>query len=118
MGNMLQQLTYPGPFPDVDGVPKFDSHFGFSGEPLPVSEEVLIAAKIPKNKRDYCAHLLIDLFACQRKEWPVPQRCTKELHNYDKCQYDDLTLRMKEYERERRLLNRELRKQKAAQAAA
>ncbi|CAK9815388.1 NADH dehydrogenase [ubiquinone] 1 beta subcomplex subunit 7 [Anthophora quadrimaculata] len=122
MGNMVQQLVHPEPFPSADGVPHFDSHYGFSGQrkkrEIPVSKEALIAAKIPEWKRDYCVHLLIDLLACQREKFPFTQNCPTELHHYDQCEYDDFVLRMKEYERERRLLAREHRKQRAAQAVA
>ncbi|CAK9831897.1 NADH dehydrogenase [ubiquinone] 1 beta subcomplex subunit 7 [Anthophora retusa] len=122
MGNMLQQLVHPEPFPGLDGVPHFDTHYGFSGErkkrEVPVSKEVMIAAKIPRVKRDYCVNFLIDLLACQRKKFPYTQNCRTELHKFDQCQYDDFVLRMKEYERERRLLAREYRKERAAKAAA
>ncbi|CAK9797099.1 NADH dehydrogenase [ubiquinone] 1 beta subcomplex subunit 7 [Anthophora plagiata] len=123
MGNMVQQLVHPEPFPSADdGVSKYDPHYGFSGErkkrEIPVPKEVLIAAKIPKAKRDYCVHFLLDLMTCQRKKFPFPQNCRTELHHYDQCQYEDFVLRMKEYERERRLLARDYRKERAAKAAA
>lgn len=40
--------------------------------------------------------------------------CSDLLHTHEKCEYEDHLMRMKEYEREKRLLKRKLRKEQAA----
>ena len=49
-------------------------------------------AKIDIGYRDFCAHLLIPLNACRRKNFYLPWRCEHERHAYEKCEY-------KEYQR-------------------
>ncbi|EFN76720.1 NADH dehydrogenase [ubiquinone] 1 beta subcomplex subunit 7 [Harpegnathos saltator] len=79
-----------------------------------VSEEDMIAAKIPLNKRDFCAHKYMDLLECQRHHYPFMLKCAHEKHEYHHCLADDAVLRLKEYERERRLLERKKRIQATA----
>ncbi|XP_068205824.1 NADH dehydrogenase [ubiquinone] 1 beta subcomplex subunit 7 isoform X2 [Palaemon carinicauda] len=79
------------------------------------TKEEMDSAKIPLENRDYCAHILIKHMACRDKVWPLTYKCAHEKHEYLNCQYDDYVLRMKEHERERRLLERA--KRKAAKAA-
>merc|ERR1719187_621885 len=56
----------------------------------------MVQAQVPMEYRDYCAHHYINYAKCQRtqKAW-------------QHCEFDDFIMRMKEYERERRLLQRE-----------
>jgi len=49
-------------------------------------------AKIDIGYRDFCAHLLIPLNACRRKNFYLPWKCEHERHAYEKCEY-------KEYQR-------------------
>ncbi|KAK1129257.1 hypothetical protein K0M31_020386 [Melipona bicolor] len=123
MGNSFQIMFSSDPFPKADTDPTFDPMFGFKGERKKrvepaITEEALIAAKVPTNLRDYCAHKYLDYQRCYMKEFPFVTRCHDEAHHYLQCEYDDDVLRAKEYERERRLRLRELRKQKALEAAA
>ncbi|KAK9889756.1 hypothetical protein WA026_007137 [Henosepilachna vigintioctopunctata] len=93
----------PSPLDD----PTFDPNLGFK---KPRTERVMIAtdeemrsAKIPLANRDYCAHKLIEFKACRKENWPFPVKCQHEKHAYLTCQYEDFIMRMKEYEREKRL---------------
>uniref|UniRef100_A0A8R2LVJ6 NADH dehydrogenase [ubiquinone] 1 beta subcomplex subunit 7 n=1 Tax=Bombyx mori TaxID=7091 RepID=A0A8R2LVJ6_BOMMO len=72
-------------------------------------EQDLISARIPVKYRDYCAHLLLDYNVCRYKHMPLLYRCAHERHAYLNCEQQDYVLRMKEFERERRLRERELR---------
>lgn len=72
-------------------------------------EEDLISAKIPHQNRDYCAHYLLDYQSCRYKNMPLLYKCAHERHAYLTCEKDDYIIRMKEFERERRLRLREKR---------
>ena len=53
--------------------------------------------------------------AFQRKYAPFAgHACAAARHTYEQCEYEDYLIRIKEYERERRLLQRMRRKQKKA----
>lgn len=52
-------------------------------------------AKIEIGYRDYCAHLLIPLNACRRKNFYLPWKCEHERHEYEKCEYLDYMRRVK-----------------------
>ncbi|XP_017883652.1 NADH dehydrogenase [ubiquinone] 1 beta subcomplex subunit 7 [Ceratina calcarata] len=118
MGNSVQKLVVWDPFPESLAPPNFDPQLGFPAQRKKrvslASEEDMVAAKIPQMYRDYCAHLYIDYARCFQKEFPMVQRCKKEVHHHQQCEYEDFVLRMKEYERERRLLIRQKRMQAAA----
>ena len=64
----------------------------------------------PKN-RDYCAHKYIELKACLKNTMPFYWNCWGKRHEYSDCLFDDLVLRMKEWERERRLNERAKKKE-------
>ncbi|XP_030031872.2 NADH dehydrogenase [ubiquinone] 1 beta subcomplex subunit 7-like [Manduca sexta] len=102
----------------MDDNPTYDSSvgFGFSrGERVMyVCEEDLISARIPPKYRDYCAHLLLDYSVCRYKNMPFLYRCHHEKHAYLNCEHADYVIRMKEFERERRLREREIRVLKQA----
>merc|ERR1711976_749523 len=68
------------------------------------------AAGLTEEQRDYCAHHLIDFYKCRRDKFPWVAGCKDIKHHWDTCQYNDFVLRMKEYEREKRLLKRAKRK--------
>ncbi|XP_048473797.1 NADH dehydrogenase [ubiquinone] 1 beta subcomplex subunit 7 [Rhincodon typus] len=63
-------------------------------------------AQLPLGQRDYCAHYLIKYLKCKRDMWPNFLECKHERHDWDYCEHEDYVMRMKEYERERRLLMR------------
>ncbi|CAJ0572258.1 unnamed protein product, partial [Mesorhabditis spiculigera] len=70
--------------------------------------------RLKPGQRDYCAHHLIDLMKCQTKNAPFAgHACDDQRGAWDKCEYEDHLMRIKEYERERRLLHRKQRKEHA-----
>jgi len=77
------------------------------------TEEEMEAAVLTADQRDYCAHTLIDLFKCRQEKFPWVVACKPLKHHYEECQYHDWVLRMKEFEREKRLLERRKRKRHA-----
>ncbi|XP_064094191.1 NADH dehydrogenase [ubiquinone] 1 beta subcomplex subunit 7-like [Macrobrachium nipponense] len=120
MGTALSHyLTDPNVTPDYTKGATFDPLYGFpegrKERAMVATVEEMDSAKIPLENRDYCAHLLIKHMACRQKVWPLAYKCAHEKHEYLNCEYDDYVLRMKEFERERRLLERA--KRKAAKAA-
>lgn len=56
---------------------------------MPVSEEDMIAAKIPHDKRDYCAHKYMELHECKRRFYPMMIKCAHERHEYQQCTVDE-----------------------------
>ena len=101
----------------LDDKPTFDEKAGFlykrSKREMVACNEHLISARIPVKYRDYCAHYLLDYQVCRYKHMPLLYKCHKERHAYLSCEKDDYILRMKEFERERRLREREIRIKKA-----
>merc|ERR1719228_1809486 len=67
----------------------------------------MVQAQVPMEYRDYCAHHYIHYAKCQRtqKSWQL-YKCDGEKHEWEHCEFDDFIMRMKEYERERRLRQR------------
>uniref|UniRef100_K4FY48 NADH dehydrogenase [ubiquinone] 1 beta subcomplex subunit 7 n=1 Tax=Callorhinchus milii TaxID=7868 RepID=K4FY48_CALMI len=95
--------------PDPNNLPTFDPHLGFPERKervMVASQQEMDDARIPLEQRDYCAHHLIMLLKCKRDNWPNFLACSHENHEWDSCQHQDYVMRMKEYERERRLLMR------------
>ncbi|XP_014780152.1 NADH dehydrogenase [ubiquinone] 1 beta subcomplex subunit 7 [Octopus bimaculoides] len=106
-GHVIFEFMHPELAPDHNNPPTFDPNLGF---PNGRKERVMIATQeelnelsIPLEKRDYCAHLYVKWLKCRQQNYPMCQRCHHEKHDYEQCEYDDFVLRMKEYERERRL---------------
>jgi len=96
-----------------------DPHYGFDDRKrkervMIATPEELESAKVPLEHRDYCAHKFIAFAKCRKDKFPLVYRCAHERHDWEVCQVDDYTIRMKEYERERRLLERKQRKEQAA----
>merc|ERR1719462_736558 len=70
----------------------------------------MVKAMLPLKHRDYCAHYYISYRKCKRDAGKFDfSACNHEKHEWEHCQYDDFVMRMKEYERERRLQSREAR---------
>ncbi|CAF9915538.1 MAG: hypothetical protein GOMPHAMPRED_000787 [Gomphillus americanus] len=63
-------------------------------EPRQATREEMSAARLPLAYRDSCAHLLIPLNKCRRKEWYLPWKCEDERHGYEKCQFNEYTKRV------------------------
>ncbi|KAI0990348.1 hypothetical protein GJ496_000241 [Pomphorhynchus laevis] len=120
MGNMAHKTSMgfkafmePQWYPNTDEPPTFDPLFGFPNgrkeREVPVLYSELRSKNVPLKSRDYCAHLYLEWNDCCIENFPFYFRCHGAKHNYGQCVYDDVILRMKEYERERRLLERERR---------
>lgn len=97
----------------MNDTPTFGPNVGFSFKrrerQMWVCEDHLISARIPPAHRDFCAHFLLDYHTCRYKHAPFMIRCAHEKHNYLNCEHADYVIRMKEFERERRLREREKR---------
>merc|ERR1712166_675017 len=74
---------------------------------MKVSMDEMMAERVDPAFRDYCAHMLIPLNQCRRKEWYLPWKCGPERHAYEKCEFDEYMSRMKDnvasQERQRKL---------------
>ncbi|KAK8379605.1 hypothetical protein O3P69_019511 [Scylla paramamosain] len=119
MGHMYSSLlSDPNVTPDYKTGPTFDPLYGFpegrKERVMLVTQEEMESVGLPVDKRDYCAHLAVKHRACREKVWPWAFKCGHERHEYLQCQHEDYVLRMKEYERERRLLERAKRKARKA----
>uniref|UniRef100_A0A1I8ETT0 NADH dehydrogenase [ubiquinone] 1 beta subcomplex subunit 7 n=1 Tax=Wuchereria bancrofti TaxID=6293 RepID=A0A1I8ETT0_WUCBA len=119
MGTRLSvSLEDPEVSPRTDRPPTFDPLYGFPKGRKPremkATWEEMDHWKLEFGDRDYCAHLLINLKKCQRQYAPFSHYyCTDDYHGWQNCEYEDHILRMKEFERERRLLKRASRKRAA-----
>merc|ERR1711902_78883 len=106
-------LDDKGLIPDADSQPTFDSHLGFKGKRkervMVATVEEIDAAGLRPEMRDFCAHKLIELYACVRKQTVISSlNCRNSANEYTHCQVDDQILRRKEFEREKRLRQRAL----------
>lgn len=52
-------------------------------------EEELISARIPPERRDYCAHKLLDYQVCRYKNMPMLYKCAHEKHDYLNCEHQE-----------------------------
>ncbi|OXA56269.1 NADH dehydrogenase [ubiquinone] 1 beta subcomplex subunit 7 [Folsomia candida] len=95
-----------------------EPNYGFEGKqrkervpPMTLAE--MASAKIEPKYRDFCVHKLTALKKCNKDNFPWTMPCANARHALFECQYEDYLIRMKEYERERRLLHRKQRKEAA-----
>ncbi|CAO2611111.1 NADH dehydrogenase [ubiquinone] 1 beta subcomplex subunit 7 [Lemmus lemmus] len=107
--------------PDPLQMPSFPPDYGFPER----KERVMVAtqqemndAQLTLQQRDYCAHYLIRLLKCKRDSFPNFLACKHEQHDWDYCEHLDYVKRMKEFERERRLLQRKKRRELKAKRVA
>ncbi|XP_061165969.1 NADH dehydrogenase [ubiquinone] 1 beta subcomplex subunit 7-like [Saccostrea echinata] len=113
-GAPFRDLWYgPELRPDWRKEPSFDPNIGFpNGRKIrdpKVSPEELDAYNIPMKRRDYCAYQFIKFLQCQRSYNYPYTPCDPVFQDFEACEHEDFVLRMKEYERERRLMVREQR---------
>ncbi|BET00119.1 unnamed protein product [Nesidiocoris tenuis] len=116
MGNLQAGIDYklhPDVVPHPNQKSKWDPNYGFES---PRKEKVMIAteeemhsAKIALEDRDFCAHHLIDYKKCYHDKFPFVNRCHHEKHVYLNCRYAEFVDTIKDYERERRLMERQKR---------
>lgn len=120
MGNTWNAYKNPSAIPDIFSKPTFDPNYGFSEGRKPreakVTEEEMLIAGLKPEERDYCAHELIRYRKCISEHYFGYFSCADAHHAWHACEREDTVLRMKEYERERRLLERQQRKEAAASA--
>ncbi|GLH03287.1 Putative ubiquinone oxidoreductase ndufb7/b18 subunit [Gryllus bimaculatus] len=99
----------PSPLKDTVFDPEFGFPNGRKEREMIATVEEMNSAKLAMKDRDYCAHLLLKFRACRADVYPFVVKCAHEKHAYLTCEYEDYVLRMKEFERERRLLARKKR---------
>ncbi|MGH0155868.1 UNVERIFIED_CONTAM: hypothetical protein FKN15_034782 [Acipenser sinensis] len=114
-------VTNPDTEPDPLKPAGFAPDLGFAerkerGKLMVATQEQMNAAQLPVEQRDYCAHHLLKLMKCKRDNWPNFLACKHERHDWDYCEHQDYVMRMKEFERERRLLMRKKRIEEAQAA--
>ncbi len=56
---------------------------------MKVSDDELALNQIPLRARDVCAHLLLEMKRCQRREMYLPWKCEHEKHNYEACKLSE-----------------------------
>lgn len=56
---------------------------------MKISKKELADAKVPLHLRDYCAHLVVPLMECQRKNYYLPWKCKHERHDWEVCEYTE-----------------------------
>jgi len=109
--NGVSLYFHPDVTPHPLKEPKNDPLLGFDNgrkeRSVKTSEQEMYSAKIPIADRDYCIDYLMTFRDCRKDNWPYAANCEHEKHAYLTCQYEDYVNRMKEYERERRLMVRE-----------
>ncbi|XP_071121512.1 NADH dehydrogenase [ubiquinone] 1 beta subcomplex subunit 7-like [Mytilus edulis] len=107
------QILNPDVAPDYRNAPKFDPMLGFQNgrkeRVMMVSAEDMDVAKVPLRHRGYCAHLYIEWRKCMQDHFFMTSKCGHPKHDFENCEFEDYVLRMKEYEREKRLLKRQKR---------
>jgi len=54
--------------------------------------------QIPLHLRDYCAHIQIKLTECRRINYANPHACHHELHDVERCQWEQYRRRMRQKE--------------------
>ncbi|XP_073460116.1 NADH dehydrogenase [ubiquinone] 1 beta subcomplex subunit 7 [Aquarana catesbeiana] len=111
MGAHLVRRYWGEPEPDPITMPASPTGEQFQERVMVATPEQMNMAKLPLAQRDYCAHHLIKLMKCKRDMWPNIFACTDERHEWEYCQHLDYVQRMKQYERERRLLVRKARRE-------
>ncbi|XP_071975052.1 NADH dehydrogenase [ubiquinone] 1 beta subcomplex subunit 7 [Engystomops pustulosus] len=97
--------------PDPKTMPASPVGEQFEERVMVATQEQMNMAQLPLKQRDYCAHYLITLMKCKRDMWPNIFGCKHERHEWEYCQHEDYVQRMKQYERERRLQERQKRRQ-------
>ncbi|CAG5121203.1 unnamed protein product [Candidula unifasciata] len=116
MGNMwYTYISHPDTAPNVRNPPTFDPLYGFPNgrkeRTIKATREELDRANIPLARRDYCVDNWLEFLKCRQDYFPrVKNYCSHQLHQWEECQREDSILRIKEWEREKRLKERAKRK--------
>eukprot|EP00088_Acartia_fossae_P037677 TRINITY_DN38898_c0_g1_i1.p1 TRINITY_DN38898_c0_g1~~TRINITY_DN38898_c0_g1_i1.p1 ORF type:complete len:133 (-),score=47.43 TRINITY_DN38898_c0_g1_i1:214-612(-) len=126
MGNIWMRSLNDGPevTPVQNTKPTFDPMLGFPNGRKPrvmtASAEEFESLQIQPAYRGYCGREIVDLKVCTYNyPWFFgAHMCGHERHALESCQVEDYKLRMKEWERERRLRIRQKKIDAAAAADA
>ncbi|KAB0368824.1 hypothetical protein FD755_019858 [Muntiacus reevesi] len=100
--------------PDPLQMPTFPPDYGFperKEREMVATQQEMNDAQLVLRQRDYCAHYLIRFLKCKRDNFPNFLACKHEQHDWEHLDY---VKRMKEFERERRLLRRKKRREQRA----
>merc|ERR1712080_49718 len=96
--------------PKQHSQPTWDPMLGFPNgrkqRVLTASAEEMEAIQIPPSSRGFCAEYAVKIKACQYENFPMGWRCEGLKHEAGHCLKEDYIIRMKGYERERRLRKR------------
>ena len=111
MGTTWTHLVHPGTIPFEFEESKFDPMFGFEAtgrkkREIDVSVAEMDSHLMPSDRRDYCVRAFMEYQACFHSWYPNYLPCEHVLHHYGQCLHEDYLIRMKEWERERRLMAR------------
>ncbi|CAL1546845.1 unnamed protein product [Lymnaea stagnalis] len=119
MGSTLGPMWYtyvshPDTAPDYKNPPTFDPMLGFPNgrkeKTIKATREELDKANIPLDKRDYCVDYFLAFVKCRQEHFPrVSKYCSQQRHAWEHCENKDEIMRVKEWERERRLKERSKR---------
>ena len=69
-------------------------------------QEAMAKARVPLAYRDTCAHLLMPLNDCRRKNYWSPNQCGHERHTYEECLYNSYLQRCEAKVQEKAFLAR------------
>jgi len=97
---------------ELEGFPE-----GRKEREIPVPKQHMDSMNMGMYERNFCADKAILHKRCTMHNWPFTNWCSREWHHYEHCLADDFRLRMKEFERERRLNARKARIEKNEQIA-
>jgi len=53
------------------------------------TKEEMDSARLPDDKRDYCAHMLLRLYSCKSENWPWMYKCHHAKEEYAHCQFEE-----------------------------
>ncbi|KAH3694886.1 NADH dehydrogenase [ubiquinone] 1 beta subcomplex subunit 7-like [Dreissena polymorpha] len=102
---------------DFRNGPTFDPMLGFPNgrkeREMPLTHDEMVDARLPFENRDYCAHKYVHYLQCMTESGffaKLAGKCDHDQHEYNDCMKEDTILRWKEWERERRLLERRKRR--------
>ena len=56
---------------------------------MTATQQEMESAKIPLDKRDYCAGTLLKYLECRADMFPMVYKCHHQKHEYLHCQYEE-----------------------------
>ncbi|XP_065212435.1 NADH dehydrogenase [ubiquinone] 1 beta subcomplex subunit 7 [Planococcus citri] len=116
MGNSINYyLLHPETTPHDKSPIKFDPLAGFPEgarkvKEFKVTKAELESMQVSEEYIDYCLHKQLRWKSCQADHMPFVSVCSPQLHAYQACMFEEHKDRMRDYERERRILQRKQRR--------